>query len=65
VGILLIIVGLFWAIIGFGNIISGFSKGISETMGLFSLIFNFVLFILPGLAIAGIGALIRKKSKSP
>ncbi len=64
-GILLIVIGLFWAVIGFGNIVSGFSKGLSETMGLFSLIFNFVLFILPGLGVAGIGALIRKKSKVP
>jgi hypothetical protein len=60
-GIFLLVVGLVWAIVGFGNIILGMSRGISENMALFSIIFNFAIFILPGLVVAGIGTLIRKK----
>ncbi len=63
-GIFLIIIGLIWAIIGFANIITAFSKGISETMGTINLLVNFVLFILPGLAVSGIGGLLFKSSRS-
>jgi len=64
--LLLKIIGGFWAALGAANLVMGLSnlgKG-EETIGAIALIFNFVLFILPGLAVAGIGAMIGRKSKS-
>ena len=64
----LLVVGLIWALIGVGNIIIGLyninKMGSSEGWSVFTLIFNMVLFVLPGLGVAGLGKLIKKKAVS-
>jgi len=62
---LLKVIGIIWAVIGAGNIIFGFAKmGLGhELLRIFSLIFNFVLFIAPGLLLAGLGAILAKKEQ--
>jgi hypothetical protein len=60
---LLKITGIIWAGIGALNIILMFGKlgNGHETMGAFGLIFNFILFIAPGLGLAGLGTVLAKK----
>jgi len=60
---LLKIIGIIWAVIGAGNVVLMFGKLGSghETLGAIGLIFNFVLFILPGLGLAGIGAALARR----
>jgi hypothetical protein len=59
--LLLLIVGAGWAILGLGNIVM---MPWAEGGGVltFGVIFNMVLFILPGLILAGIGSALRKRS---
>lgn len=53
---LLMVVGIIWAVIGALNIVGMFGGvGVSEGVATFGLILNMILFILPGLAVAGIG----------
>jgi hypothetical protein len=61
---LLKVIGIIWAAIGALNIISMFvNVGTGhETLAAFGLIFNFVLFIVPGLGLAGVGALLNRKN---
>lgn len=55
--ILLRLVGVFWAIIGVGNLVTmPWTEGGNETLLGFGLIFNMLLFILPGLIVYGIGS---------
>jgi hypothetical protein len=62
-GMILAVIGIIWAVIGAGDIVMGFAKmGTGhELLATVSLIFNFMVFIFPGLVLAGIGALMRKK----
>ena len=62
---LLKVVGIIWAAIGAGNIIGMFAKVGSghELLETFGMIFNFVLFIIPGLLLAGLGAVIAKNKQ--
>ncbi|MBV5330603.1 MAG: hypothetical protein JZU65_23730 [Chlorobium sp.] len=60
---LLQIVGGIWAVIGLFNLFESpaFKPNTSPEMGGFLLVFNIMLFIMPGLVIAGIGSMIKKK----
>jgi hypothetical protein len=71
---LLKVVGGFWAIMGAADILYMFfalgssSPTSSETtgaVGAIGLIFNFVLFIIPGLIVYGIGVAISKRATAP
>jgi len=61
VGLLLILVGGGWAVLGAANVLMGASKGLSETTIAFSLILNMLVFLMPGLVLAGIGGLLRRR----
>ena len=62
-GMLLIVVGLVWAGIGLLNLVmmpwTEFDPG--STSGTMGLMFNMLLFVLPGLGIAGIGSALTKR----
>src|SRR5262249_28590621 len=59
-GLLLKIVGSVWALLGAGNIIGmPWDKG-SSLILTFGLIFNMLLFVIPGLVVYGIGAGVSK-----
>jgi len=60
-GTLLKVVGAIWTLIGIGNIIGMPWTESSEGLLTFGLILNMLLFIIPGLVVYGIGALIKKK----
>lgn len=54
--LLLRIVGAVWAVLGVANIIGMFAGGPVPTgIGSFGLIFNMVLFVIPGLGLLAIG----------
>ena len=62
-GSLLRIVGGVWAVLGVANIVM--SPATSGSFGGFVMLFNFMVFILPGLILCGLGeAIARKKTKS-
>lgn len=62
-GTLLIVVGLVWAGIGLLNLVTmlwaEFEPG--STLGTMGLMFNMLLFVLPGLGVAGIGSALKKR----
>ena len=61
-GLLLIIIGVIWAIIGVINIfMSPLFPGGTEAGILALLTYNATLFILPGLGVFGVGIVITKK----
>lgn len=49
------IIGLVWFALGAGNLILGFQRLSSSTVATFALIFNMVLFIIPGLILYAVG----------
>lgn len=55
-------IGLIWAVIGVGNI-GGSAGQVSDNIFVFGMIFNFVLFIFPGLVLVGLGKSGFKKSQ--
>ena len=59
--ILLQVVGAIWALIGLGNMIGMPWGESSEGVLTFGLIFNMLLFVIPGLVVYGIGAAIKKR----
>ena len=62
-GQLTIVIGSLWAVLGLGNIVlSGAWKTSGTTMQSAVLIFNFAVFILPGLIVVGVGAILEIKS---
>ena len=63
-GLLLMVVGYGWALLGLANIVThpGWATGSSETSIAISIIINAVLFILPGLVVGAMGGLLRKKA---
>ena len=60
-GTLLKVVGAIWALLGLGNLIGMPWTGSSEGVLIFGLMFNMLLFVMPGLVVYGIGAGIKKK----
>lgn len=62
-GLLFIIIGVGWALIGVGNFMGTLNAHASDTMIGFSMIFQFILFIFPGLVLMGIGQMMRNKAK--
>ena len=54
--VLLKVVGGIWAILGSAYIVMMFRNDVSSSIGVFGLLWNFVLFIFPGLVVYGIGA---------
>ena len=61
-GVLLKWLGIVWAIIGVANIAATSGGGTTQAFGL---MFNVLLFIFPGLLVAGLGAVLQKKSAAP
>jgi uncharacterized membrane protein len=62
-GELLLIVGLGWAILGVANLLMANWGTMSSTLGVVAIMFNVLLFILPGLILAGIGqGLLRRRA---
>lgn len=60
------IVGGIWAALGGANLIGMFaSAAVSPNFAVFGLIFNVVLFVLPGLAVFGIGSRMKVSRGSP
>lgn len=61
----LIIVGLGWGLLGVFNLFSGLTRlsehGYGDTAKAFALMFNMFVLILPGLGLAGIGAMVLKR----
>lgn len=64
-GMTLIAIGIGWALLGMLNLVTGTSKlqsaGYSDAWLGFAVIFNMFLFVLPGLGLAGIGSLVRRR----
>lgn len=62
-GIVLIVIGIGWALLGAGNILTMLSRtqevGGVETFGF---LLNMILFVLPGLIVGGIGEMLRRRS---
>lgn len=58
------VVGFGWAVLGMANLFGMFSKGVSEGVATFGLLINVLLFILPGLAIGGIGTMMKNRAKA-
>ena len=56
-------IGGLWAILGVWKVVSVASNGDTVLLA-FALIFNVVLFMLPGLIVVGIGTLLLTKAKS-
>lgn len=54
-------VGVLWAILGVANIVM-VSPGASDAKVGFALMFNMLLFILPGLVVAGIGLALQRRN---
>ena len=65
-GILLMVVGYGWALLGFVHLVKyvGFAElAPGNEVGLTVIIFiDIILYILPGLAVGGLGGLLRKKA---
>lgn len=65
IGVVLFIIGASWSVIGFGNIIGTLSAPSAEgrsTMIAIGLMFNMLVFILPGLVVLGIGTGLAKRA---
>lgn len=61
-GVLLFLGGA-WALLGLGNIVLSFTNtSIAAGWQAFGLILNMLVFVLPGLVVAGIGELLRRRS---
>jgi hypothetical protein len=61
VGLLLLVLGLVWAAIGVANIVMmAWQMDPHQMIGL---IFHLVVFVVPGLAFAGIGSAIAKRNR--
>lgn len=63
-GLILIVIGFGWAALGVANLVGVFSPGsdaAASGLQAFGLIFNMALFILPGLAVGGIGVYMTRR----
>lgn len=54
------ITGGFWAILGVANVLFSLATPEGQAIGSFVLMFNFMLFVLPGAIVFGIGRVITK-----
>ena len=63
-GTLLKVVGAIWALIGLRNLFAMFWTDSSQGTLSFGLMFNILLFVLPGLVAYGMGARIKKKQSA-
>lgn len=61
-GILLMLVGGLWAVLGVMNVVSVANGPAASNLTAFALIFNMALFILPGLVVAGLGKVLYNRS---
>lgn len=59
----LMVVGYGWALLGLGNLVGMFGQGVSDGVATFGLLVNVLLFILPGLAIGGIGQWMARSAR--
>lgn len=59
--VVLIITGAIWAIVGFVHIDKLPEGGVADTRLIFGVMSNMALFILPGCAVYGIGAGMKKR----
>jgi hypothetical protein len=48
--------GALWALLGLADVVVGFSKEVSPTVGAISLMFNGLVFCFPGLVLFALGA---------
>jgi hypothetical protein len=66
-GMTLIVIGIGWALLGVLNLVTGVSKlqsaGYSDAWLGFAVIFNMFAFVLPGLGLAGIGSLVKRRKR--
>jgi hypothetical protein len=61
-GIALLVIGGIWALLGLANVAGMLSNtDVGTGIQAFGLVFNMVLFILPGLVVAGIGEMLRRR----
>jgi hypothetical protein len=64
--ILLIVLGAIWAVIGLGDIVSmPWGGEHSSALLTFGLMFNVILFVIPGLILFGIGGLLGRNRSRP
>ena len=63
-GTLLKVVGAIWALIGLGNLIGMPWSESSNGVLTFGLMFNMLLFVIPGLVVYGIGSGIKKRQNA-
>ena len=63
-GTLLKVVGAIWALIGLRNLFAMFWTDSSQGILTFGLLFNILLFVLPGLVAYGMGVRIKKKQSA-
>ncbi|NJM10001.1 MAG: SHOCT domain-containing protein [Bdellovibrionaceae bacterium] len=63
-GTLLKVIGAIWALVGFGNLVMMPWTEASEGVLTFGLMFNMLLFVVPGLIVYGIGSGISKRRES-
>lgn len=61
-GTFLRIIGAGWAILGVGNVLLSLGTPEGARIGVFVLMFNFLLFVLPGAIVYGMGALMRRRA---
>lgn len=71
IGIVLMVVGFGWAILGLVNVIWGIGNltslggpALGAAGGVIALMINMVIFILPGLVVGGIGTMIHSKHRA-
>jgi hypothetical protein len=60
---LLQVIGFTWALLGVGNVVMVFTRGVSARFATAGLLINVILFVLPGLAVAALGT--RAKGQTP
>lgn len=70
-GILLLVVGGLWTLLGASNFVTVLIRAVDQPPGPdasfsvgFSLVFNGVIFVLPGLVLAAIGVALRRRAKT-
>jgi hypothetical protein len=56
------VVGFGWALLGAANIVMMISKRPESGIATFGLIFNVLLFVLPGLVVGALGSGLKKRS---
>jgi hypothetical protein len=60
---LLQVIGFTWALLGMGNLVMMFTRGVSVRLATAGLFINVLLFVLPGLALVAWGTVMRTRAK--